>query len=204
MVDNSKIKAYFRDCLNKFGATPQGLDWNSTEAIIVRYEQLLNVLNRNEPYTVIDYGCGYGMLYDILKSKGDRFEYIGFDLVEDMIRHGQKTHQGFPDCVFTFDEKDLVPSDYIMASGIFNVKLDHEANEWREYIIQTILKMNKLALKGLAFNMLTIYSDPEYMRPDLFYGDPCFFFDFCKRNLSKNVALLHNYGLFDFTILVQK
>jgi hypothetical protein len=54
--------------------------------------------------------------------------------------------------------------------------------------------------------MLTKYSDAERMagRPDLFYGDPLFFFDFCKRNFSRNVALLHDYGLYDFTIIVRK
>ncbi len=31
-----------------------------------------------------------------------------------------------------------------------------------------------------------------------------FFFDYCKRNFSKNVALLRNYGLYDFTVLVRK
>lgn len=54
--------------------------------------------------------------------------------------------------------------------------------------------------------MLTKYSDADRMaeRPDLFFGDPLFFFDFCKRNFSRNVALLHDYGLYDFTILVRK
>ena len=51
--------------------------------------------------------------------------------------------------------------------------------------------------------MLTTYSDAEKMRPDLYYGDPTFFFDHCKRNYSRNVALLHDYELYDFTILVR-
>jgi len=41
-------------------------------------------------------------------------------------------------------------------------------------------------------------------RPDLYFGDPLLYFDFCKRNFSRNVALLHDYGLYDFTILVRK
>lgn len=54
--------------------------------------------------------------------------------------------------------------------------------------------------------MLTKYSDEERMaeRPDLFYGDPLFYFDYCKRNQSRDVALLHKYGLYDFTILIRK
>jgi hypothetical protein len=64
--------------------------------------------------------------------------------------------------------------------------------------------MNDLAIRGMAFNFLTKYSDAEFMRPDLYYADPCFFFDYCKKNFSKNVALLHDYKIYDFTILIRK
>jgi hypothetical protein len=42
------------------------------------------------------------------------------------------------------------------------------------------------------------------MRADLYYADPLWLFDYCKRNLSKQVALLHDYGMYDFTILVRR
>jgi len=42
------------------------------------------------------------------------------------------------------------------------------------------------------------------MRPDLHYADPCVLFDRCKRRHSPRVALLHDYGLWEFTILVRK
>jgi hypothetical protein len=42
------------------------------------------------------------------------------------------------------------------------------------------------------------------MRPDLYYGDPCALFDHCKRRYARNVAVLHDYGLYEFTILVRK
>ena len=57
---------------------------------------------------------------------------------------------------------------------------------------------------GFAFNCLTGYSDADRMRPDLYYGDPLWFFDLCKRKYARNVALLHDYGLYDFTIIVRK
>ena len=42
------------------------------------------------------------------------------------------------------------------------------------------------------------------LRPDLYFADPLFYFDFCKRTFALDVALLHDYGLYDFTILVRK
>ncbi len=62
----------------------------------------------------------------------------------------------------------------------------------------------KNLLKAFLFNMLTKYSEKEYMRDNLYYADPLFIFDYCKRNFSKQVALLHDYGLYEFTILVKK
>jgi hypothetical protein len=64
--------------------------------------------------------------------------------------------------------------------------------------------MNALSRKGFSVNFLTKYSDPERMRPDLYYADPCLIFDYCKTHFSKNVALLHDYNLYDFTVLVRK
>ena len=64
--------------------------------------------------------------------------------------------------------------------------------------------MNKFSLKGFAFNVLTKYSDKEYMQNNLYYADPLFLFDYCKRNFSQNVALLHDYELYEFTLIIKK
>jgi hypothetical protein len=64
--------------------------------------------------------------------------------------------------------------------------------------------MHERTLRGFAFNCLTYYSDPPKRKDYLYYGDPRFFFDLCQRRYSRNVALRHDYGLFEFTILVRK
>jgi hypothetical protein len=83
------------------------------------------------------------------------------------------------------------------------VRVDTEAERWRDYTLETIADLASLSRRSLGFNMLTSYSDPERMTERLFYGDPSFYFDWCKRNLSRQVALLHDYGLYEFTILVR-
>jgi hypothetical protein len=82
--------------------------------------------------------------------------------------------------------------------------LDASNDEWREYALSTLGGIARLSERGFAFNMLTKYSDAERMRADLYYADPCFFFDYCKTRFSRQVALLHDYGLYEFTILVRK
>jgi hypothetical protein len=51
--------------------------------------------------------------------------------------------------------------------------------------------------------MLTRYADPQLMRKDLYYADPGRYFRLCKERYSRNVALLHDYDLYEFTILVR-
>jgi hypothetical protein len=76
--------------------------------------------------------------------------------------------------------------------------------EWRAYVLETIGSLDALSTRGFAFNMLSTYSDPEKRRDDLFYADPCEMFDLCKRRFATRVALLHDYRLFEFTVLVRK
>ena len=57
---------------------------------------------------------------------------------------------------------------------------------------------------GFAFNSLSSYSDPAKMRDYLYYADPCSLFYVFKRRYSNLVALLHDYGLYEFTIIVRK
>ena len=56
----------------------------------------------------------------------------------------------------------------------------------------------------LLFNALTLYSDVEKRRGDLFYADPLAVFDRCKRQYSRFVTLLHDYPLYEFTIMVRR
>lgn len=201
-----KLNEYFSEKLTAFGATPQGVDYNGHEAQERRFEQLVRVIDPSRPFTVIDYGSGYGAMFDFLQKKGWQFEYYGIDLIEKMVVAGRAAHEDFPNAHFTTNESEVPPADYLLAGAIFNIKLDANYEDWQDFVVRTLRHMNAMCTKGFSFNMLTKYSDSDRMaqRPDLFYGDPLFFFDLCKREFSRNVALLHDYGLYDFTILVRK
>jgi SAM-dependent methyltransferase len=154
-------------------------------------------------FSLNDYGCGYGALVPYLRKCGAEVVYRGFDLSASMLEHARREHAAPPAIRFVGEESELEPADYTVASGIFNVKLDVPQKDWQEYVLQTLLRISRLSIRGFAFNMLTSYSDADKMRPDLYYGDPCFFFDHCKRHHSRNVALLHDYGLYEFTMIVR-
>jgi SAM-dependent methyltransferase len=198
------VARYYAEKLKRFGPTAQGVDWNSADSQRLRFAQLLALDACRRDRSVTDYGCGYGALVDYLLESGRRWRYTGFDVSEAMISQARALHAGRAGVSFTTSAAQLAPSDYTVASGIFNVKLGHAPDVWQEYVLQVLGEMDRLAVSGFAFNMLSTYSDPERRRADLYYGDPGYFFDYCKRRFSPHVALFHDYPLYEFTIVVRK
>jgi SAM-dependent methyltransferase len=154
--------------------------------------------------TLLDFGCGYGALLDHMRASGCHLGYQGFDISEEMIAAAKAQHAAVRGVSFTSDPSALPPAAYAVASGIFNVKLGYPVDVWREYFLRTLETLDALGVEGFAFNMLTTYSDVEKRRDDLYYADPLETFDLCKRRFSSRVALLHDYPLYEFTIIVRK
>jgi SAM-dependent methyltransferase len=196
---------YYSQKLAEHGATHKGVDWSSTESQRLRFAQLLKL--HSDPvqsFTINDYGCGYGALVDELIEQQYLFIYHGYDIAPAMIEQARALHGHRANVAFSSDEKALAPADYTVASGIFNVMQDVKREDWEQYVLHTLNTLWNLSERGMAFNVLTSYSDADKMRPDLYYADPRALFDYCKTHLSKQVALLHDYGLYEFTILVRK
>jgi hypothetical protein len=59
------------------------------------------------------------------------------------------------------------------------------------------------ARRGFGFNLLSLHSDPEYRRGDLYYSDPGKMLDYCARRHSRHVACLQDYGLYEYTLIVR-
>jgi hypothetical protein len=198
------VERYYSGRFAEHGPTARGVDWNSEESQELRFDQLLRVADREQgAFRINDYGSGYGALVPYLERRGLDAIYRGFDVSESMLEHGRREYGNPPRVNFVASEDELELAHYTVASGIFNVRLDVPDEDWREYVLRTLESIARLSIRGFAFNMLTSYSDVHRMRPDLYYGDPAFFFDHVKRRYARNVALLHDYGLYEFTMVVR-
>lgn len=201
---HSEIRAYYEARLRAAGPTPAGVDWNSAASQELRFFQLMRCWHLTDDSSVLDFGCGYGSLLDYLRRCGAQAAYTGFDVSADMIAEAERLHAPSSGCAFTSVSDELEAADYVVASGIFNVRLLTGDDEWRGYMEEEITRMVQLAKVGVAFNVLSIYSDPEKRREHLYYADPLTWFDFCKRRVGRAVALLHDYPLYEFTLVTAK
>ncbi len=194
-----EVARYYQGRLARFGPTPAGVDWRDEVSQTIRFDQLLRVIAEPSA-SVVDLGCGYGALLTHLRRRGFTGGYRGVDIAPAMIAAAVAGAAAGPDgtrpdVVFEQGEAPSAAADYAVASGIFNVRLGHEEAAWQDYVAATIAVLDRAGRRGFAFNCLTAYADPERMRGDLFYADPCRYFDLCRRRYSRHVALLHDYGL---------
>ena len=200
-----KVSDYYTKKIIENGVSANGVDWNGKESQYLRFEQLSKVLewHLNSKISLIDFGCGYGEFINFLRTKNAEFAYFGLDISEKMLEEARKQHNQ-TNLQFFRKIEDCGERDFLIASGVFNVRDKFSDADWKEYIEQNLQVFNQFAKKGFAFNMLTSYSDKPFMKDYLYYANPLYFFDYCKKHFSKNVALLHDYDLYEFTLLVRK
>lgn len=202
-----KILDFYTQHAKDFGNSSQGVGWKDDSAQLIRFAQLVKLIQGKENFSINDLGCGAGRFYNYLISENYLpTAYNGYDILDEMVQLAENST--LPNPIVTLNKIQLASemniADYTIASGIFNVKYEAEEAEWLLHILTTLETMHNKSTLGFAFNLLTRYSDKEFMQSYLYYADPLFLFDYCKKNFSKNVALLHDYFQYDFTIIVRK
>jgi SAM-dependent methyltransferase len=204
----TEVSQYYSEKLAQFGQHPQGVDWNGEQSQLIRFEQLCKIISPNSGFSVNDLGCGYGALLDYFSQQSyTQFSYAGYDVSETMIEAAKQRASlspGKPPNIKFYVSAAPDAADYTIASGLFNVRGQREDEQWLTYIYDSLEQMDVCSERGFAFNCLTSYSDEDKKRDYLYYADPLQIFDRCKKKYAKDVALLHDYGLYEFTIIVRK
>lgn len=198
------VKKYYSAKLGEYGETPRGVDWNGESSQTLRFDQVCKIIDLPSGFSINDLGCGYGALLDYLSPRYSKVYYEGYDIASGMIHAAQNRFAKMEHVSFVVSHEPRGIADFSMASGIFNVRLDWSDSVWWDYVGTTLEVMNRSSRRGFSFNCLSSYSDPDKRKDYLFYADPRVLFDQCQRRFSRHVALLHDYGLFEFTLLVRK
>ncbi len=193
--DKKKIADYYDHCLKKHGVDEaEALSWSSRESQQIRFEALMRVGDL-ERKSILDVGCGLGDLYPYLKSTISGFDYLGIDLVPEMV---EKAKIKYP--AAAFENKDVLDFngrtfDFVLSSGAMSFKVpNHKAKYYA-----MIRKMFDLSRVGTSFNML----DREGHVDNELYAayESAEIFNFCQ-TLTSKLRLLKDYSPQDFTIFL--
>jgi len=194
------IKKHYKDLLQKNGPTLAAVQQNSQEAQDKRFKTLFQIDLKMK--SLIDVGCGLGCMLNYLLTQNYSGKYLGIDILEDFTQLSQKKFKAQDNISFkTADistENLNTNYEYILLSGVFN----NRTKDSKNFMYQTLKKMFTACKKGVAFNAISTYV--EYQDKELYYSNPLEIFDYCKKNFSRNIALLHDYGLYEFTIIIRK
>jgi SAM-dependent methyltransferase len=198
----ASVASLYTESLSKHGIDSQAVGWKDEASQLFRFDQLARVIDDgDEPISVNDWGCGFGAMFDYLDRRlGARLaSYTGYDISPKMIGAARSAVDD-ERASFVLGSSPQA-ADYTFVSGTFNVRQQASEDDWRAWVEERLRELAAASHRGFAFNLLSTYVD--WKEDHLFYGDPRGFFDFCKRELSSRVALLHDYPLYEWTILVR-
>ena len=197
---------YYNRILNKHGNNFKGMNWSSKKSQYIRFEKLLKI-SKLENKSIHDLGCGNAELLNVLKIKKIKFKnYLGSDLSNKMIQLCNERFKKNKRIKFeSFDilkKKNLYKYDYVITSGILNVKNSIHETYWKKYVFKVIKKMFLSCKCGIGLNFLTF--DTTFREKKLFYMSLDELVKFLRKKISKKIVINHDYDLWEFTVFIYK
>lgn len=198
-----RVGRYYAGRLAEHGPGPRGVDWNGEESQRLRHAQFLRLFQAEPAASILDLGCGYGDFLGFLRAQGHAGPYAGWDVAPEMIAAARELHGEDADRSWHIGAVPNTAGDYAIASGVLNVKGEVAEADWSAYADEVIDVLARSGRRGFGFNVLSLSSDPEKRRSHLFYADPARMLRHCLDRYGRHVALLQDYGLWEFTLLVR-
>jgi SAM-dependent methyltransferase len=203
---SSTLREHYKKTFLSHGATSKGVDWGDNEiTATIRQNKMLEVI-RTPPHlgiSLLDVGCGYGALADIVDKNKLNVSYTGIDLVEEMIAEAIKRH---PDKNFKIGdilETQIEPTDYVICNGILTQKLSASTLKMNEFAQRLIKRMFDICTVGLAFNVMSTFVN--FQKENLYYRNPVELAGWCMSELTPHVRLDCAYKLwYEYTIFLYK
>ena len=184
----AEIKSQYSKRFQRFGATPKGVFWVSTERQETRFDLILKEIQKISPKQTIldiaDVGCGYGSFADYLFKKLNRseFKYEGLDINEDFIEY---CHRNFLDSSLRFavGGKPSSNKDFIIMSGTYNLATTKNVLLWEQYLFDCLSECWAYAKSAMIFNLQT--SETKRIgSQNIYYARTSDIIDFCVTKLG--------------------
>lgn len=183
----------------KHGYSPATLGWGENGRQHLRFCHLYQV-GQMQGKSVLDVGCGFGDLYGYLVSRGWEGHYTGIDMVPELIAEGKSRYADAELINADFESFNFQRQfDYVLASGIFNLRLSSEDN-W-SYITRVLSRMFELAKVAVAVDFMTTWVD--FQRPEAFHTDPAELLNKI-RPLTNRFVIRQDYMPYEYCVYLYK
>ena len=188
---------HYNQQITTYGPTIDALQWYSIFTQQERYKIICEQINE-ENISLLDVGCGCGDLYDYIKRNNFNFKYTGIDISANMIVSAQKAYpKGNFKCLNLKNSCVNNSFDYIVGSGIFNLKLKNHF----KLIIKEIKTMLNYSKKKVIINFLS-HKVAKWSKSNIFvYTNPN---DIISELEGYSCKLVDKYLPNDVTLIINK
>jgi SAM-dependent methyltransferase len=196
-------RTYYSEKLKQHGATARGVDWPSAASQYLRFVQLLKLCDFSRPFSINDFGCGYGALLEYFAYRHPEvaIRYHGIDISPSMIEAAQRRWKHHTPATFSIGSQCREAADYSLASGVFNIKLHWPVEEWEIYVKSILTNLRANSRRGFSVNFMLPLEEPSDEQ-SLYRTTPDRWIDFLKE-LDCSAEQISDYGLREFTLLAR-
>lgn len=198
--DITSSNEFYKQLLKDNGYNNKALGVNEKQ--LLRFHQLTACWNLSNK-KILDVGSGFGDFNRYLQLAGvTQCDYTGIESVYEFYCESKKRY--IADNIRFINDEFMnlnITSryDYIIASGIFNLKID--GIDHYEYIYENLKKMFDLADIAISVDFLS--DRVEYTHPWNYNSSPLKILELAYR-LSRNVVIRNDYFPFEFSITINK
>ncbi len=195
-------KEIYKSSFKESGDTPGGFNWRNRATQELRFSRLLENLDTNNSPSICDFGCGTGDLHQFLNMNKIEHEFLGLDIVPEMIELAKEKH---PNAKFQLDaDLKKIPDeefDLVICSGAFYIRGNVDQNSWSDYVGEVLRELFRISRLGISFNFLGDWSD--WKQEDLAYFSISEMVSICKE-MSRFHIIDSSYPLFEGTFTILK
>ena len=198
-IDKEKIATRYQERIRQVGHGPAAIGEPKGRQGYY-FDFLLQFEGMRPDDSIIDIGCGYGDLYGYLRSKGWRGDYLGVDIVPDLIDEAKRR---YPEARFKIqdiqEEKVAEPFDWCICCHALTS--DTQKTPFLTHAGEMLRLMWNSCRRGLVFNMLSPladYTNPIHARP------PIGAVVDLVTSLTGRFTLRHDYMPFEYAVYAYK
>lgn len=196
-----QLVRHYERCLERYGDSPQGVDWPNARDAQTRYRVMLDVVRGGEA-ALLDLGCGAGHLLELIEQEDRRLDYVGYDLSEAFV---ELCKRKFPRHEFRRVDvltQDFPVFDYVIMNGLFTERRELDFSTMWAFVQSMLRVAFEHARIGVAFNVMSSHVDWE--RDDLFHLPLDTLATYLVSDLSRRFVVRNDYGLYEYTVYLYK